>query len=45
MTGGFEYSALLRLIEERSAAFRSAVAAAPGLGAPVPSCPEWTLFD
>ncbi|MFB7256240.1 maleylpyruvate isomerase N-terminal domain-containing protein [Streptomyces nojiriensis] len=40
-----EFSALLQLIDERSAAFRSAVAAAPGLDAPAPSCPEWTLFD
>ncbi|MFD0008870.1 maleylpyruvate isomerase family mycothiol-dependent enzyme [Streptomyces sp. NPDC127178] len=45
MTESLEYSALLQLIDERSAAFRSAVAAAPGLDAPVPSCPEWTLFD
>ncbi|MFJ5776084.1 maleylpyruvate isomerase N-terminal domain-containing protein [Streptomyces sp. NPDC093094] len=45
MTESLEHSALLRLIDERSAAFRSAVAAAPGLDAPVPSCPEWTLFD
>ena len=36
---------LLRLIEERSAAFRAAVAAAPGLEAPVPTCPEWTLLE
>ncbi|GAA1605388.1 MULTISPECIES: maleylpyruvate isomerase family mycothiol-dependent enzyme [Streptomyces] len=45
MTDSLQYSALLQLIDERSAAFRSAVAAAPGLDAPVPSCPEWTLFD
>jgi uncharacterized protein (TIGR03083 family) len=45
VTESLEYSALLRLIDERSAAFRSAVAAAPSLDAPVPSCPEWTLFD
>jgi uncharacterized protein (TIGR03083 family) len=25
--------------------FRSAVATAPDLDAPVPSCPEWTVFD
>lgn len=36
---------LLRLIDERSAAFRTAVAAAPDLDAIVPTCPEWTLFD
>jgi uncharacterized protein (TIGR03083 family) len=36
---------LLRLIDERSAAFRVAVAAAPDLDASVPSCPGWTMFD
>jgi len=35
----------LRLIDERSAAFRVAVAAAPDLDAQVPTCPGWTLFD
>ncbi|MEU1844984.1 maleylpyruvate isomerase family mycothiol-dependent enzyme [Micromonospora sediminicola] len=40
-----EFPALLRLIDERSAAFRAAVAAAPDLDLPVPTCPEWTLFD
>ncbi|MGW3917864.1 maleylpyruvate isomerase family mycothiol-dependent enzyme, partial [Streptomyces sp. NPDC005070] len=45
MTESLEFSALLQLIDERSAAFRSAVAAAPSLDAPVPSCPGWTLFD
>jgi mycothiol maleylpyruvate isomerase-like protein/MDMPI-like protein len=35
----------LRLIDERSIAFRAAVDAAPGLDARVPSCPEWTLLD
>ncbi|OKJ72786.1 maleylpyruvate isomerase family mycothiol-dependent enzyme [Streptomyces sp. CB02460] len=45
MTNRLEYSDLLRLIDERSAAFRNAVAGAPGLDAPVPSCPGWTLFD
>jgi len=40
-----EFSDLLRLIDERSAAFRDAVAAAPSLDAQVPTCPEWTLFD
>lgn len=39
------FSDLLRLIDERSAAFRTAVAAAPDLDAQVPTCPEWTLFD
>ncbi|MEU1012175.1 maleylpyruvate isomerase family mycothiol-dependent enzyme [Streptomyces sp. NPDC005890] len=36
---------LLRLIDERSTAFRAVVAAAPGLDAQVPTCPGWTLFD
>ncbi|MEU6817863.1 maleylpyruvate isomerase family mycothiol-dependent enzyme [Streptomyces sp. NPDC046860] len=45
MTDRLEFSALLQLIDEQSAAFRSAVAAAPSLDVPVSSCPEWTLFD
>ncbi|RKR92959.1 uncharacterized protein (TIGR03083 family) [Micromonospora pisi] len=36
---------LLRLIDERSTAFRTAVAAASSLEVQVPTCPEWTLFD
>jgi uncharacterized protein (TIGR03083 family) len=36
---------LLRLIDERSVAFRAAITAAPDLDAPVPSCPGWTLLD
>jgi uncharacterized protein (TIGR03083 family) len=40
-----EFRDLLRLIDERSSAFRSAVASAPSLDVPVPTCPEWTLFD
>jgi uncharacterized protein (TIGR03083 family) len=40
-----EFPDLLRLIDERSTAFRSAVASAPHLDAQVPTCPEWTLFD
>jgi uncharacterized protein (TIGR03083 family) len=40
-----EFPDLLRLIEERSTAFRAAVAAAPSLDRSVPTCPEWTLFD
>ncbi|MER7444468.1 maleylpyruvate isomerase N-terminal domain-containing protein [Micromonospora avicenniae] len=39
------FSDHLRVIDERSAAFRAAVAAAPSLDVPVPSCPDWTLFD
>ncbi|MFG3053340.1 maleylpyruvate isomerase N-terminal domain-containing protein [Kitasatospora sp. NPDC048239] len=45
MEKNLEFPDLLRLIDERSTAFRAAVAAAPGLDAPVPTCPEWTLFD
>ncbi|MFJ8038998.1 maleylpyruvate isomerase family mycothiol-dependent enzyme [Kitasatospora sp. NPDC096147] len=45
MTEHLHFSTLLRMIDERSAAFRSAVAAAPDLGADVPSCPGWTLYD
>lgn len=44
-----EFADLLRLIDERSAAFRTAVSAAvtsaPGLDVQVPTCPEWTLSD
>jgi uncharacterized protein (TIGR03083 family) len=39
------FPALLHLIDERSTAFRTAVASASGLEPPVPTCPEWTLFD
>ena len=40
-----EFPDLLRLIDERSTAFRAAVASAPSLDVQVPTCPEWTLFD
>lgn len=40
-----EFSDLLRLIEDRSNAFRALVESAPDLDVPVPSCPGWTLFD
>ncbi|MGK5440486.1 maleylpyruvate isomerase family mycothiol-dependent enzyme [Micromonospora sp. URMC 105] len=40
-----EFPDLLRLIDERSTAYRAAVAAAPNLDVQVPTCPEWTLFD
>ncbi|BEL04730.1 maleylpyruvate isomerase family mycothiol-dependent enzyme [Actinoplanes sichuanensis] len=36
---------LLRLIDERSAAFTAVIAAAPSLDVRVPSCPDWTLAD
>ncbi|MGW6981302.1 maleylpyruvate isomerase family mycothiol-dependent enzyme [Streptomyces sp. NPDC054932] len=45
MTDHLSFPTLLRMIDERSAAFRSAVAAAPSLDADVPSCPGWTLYD
>ncbi|MFJ4989528.1 maleylpyruvate isomerase N-terminal domain-containing protein [Streptomyces sp. NPDC088732] len=40
-----DFPDLLRLIDERAAAFRAAVASAPSLDVQVPTCPEWTLFD
>ncbi len=40
-----EFPDLLRLIDERSTAFRSAIAAAASLDVHVPTCPEWTLSD
>jgi uncharacterized protein (TIGR03083 family) len=40
-----EFSDLLRLIDDRSTAFRAAIAAAPSLDLPVPTCPEWKLSD
>ncbi|MFI5755445.1 maleylpyruvate isomerase family mycothiol-dependent enzyme [Streptomyces sp. NPDC051569] len=45
MEKNLELPDLLRLIDERSTAFRAAVAAAPGLDVQVPTCPGWTLFD
>ncbi|MDI1463125.1 maleylpyruvate isomerase family mycothiol-dependent enzyme [Catellatospora sp. KI3] len=45
MHNTLQFTDLLRLIDERSAAFRAAIAAAPDLDAQVPTCPEWTLFD
>lgn len=40
-----KFPVLLRLIDERSAAFRAVVAPASNLEVPVPTCPEWTLLD
>jgi uncharacterized protein (TIGR03083 family) len=40
-----EFPAVLRLIDERATAFGAAIAAAPSLDVPVPTCPGWTLFD
>ncbi|MER5196443.1 maleylpyruvate isomerase family mycothiol-dependent enzyme [Streptomyces sp. NPDC002755] len=45
MTTTLTFPVLLRLIDERSSAFRAVVASAPGLDVQVPTCPEWTLFD
>lgn len=45
MQNTLEFPDLLRLIDERSTAFRAAVSSAPSLDVPVPTCPEWTLFD
>jgi uncharacterized protein (TIGR03083 family) len=45
VNNSLEFADLLRLIDERSTAFRAALAAAPSLDTPVPTCPEWTLFD
>ncbi|GHJ93351.1 hypothetical protein SNE510_28700 [Streptomyces sp. NE5-10] len=45
MPGHLSFPALLRMIDERSAAFRAAVAMAPDLDADVPACPGWTLYD
>ncbi|ROP35886.1 maleylpyruvate isomerase family mycothiol-dependent enzyme [Saccharothrix texasensis] len=39
------FARLSELIDERSAAFRAAVASAPSLDVTVPTCPEWTLLD
>lgn len=45
MAKTLEFPVLLRLIDERSVAFRAAVASAPSLEAQVPTCPERTLLD
>ncbi|RSS99061.1 maleylpyruvate isomerase family mycothiol-dependent enzyme [Streptomyces sp. WAC07149] len=45
MQNTLEFTDLLRLIDERSTAFRAVVASAPDLDVQVPSCPEWKLFD
>ncbi|WP_165989692.1 maleylpyruvate isomerase family mycothiol-dependent enzyme [Streptomyces sp. YIM 98790] len=44
-TSSLPYAELLSRIEERSAAFREAVAAAPDQAARVPGCPDWSLRD
>jgi uncharacterized protein (TIGR03083 family) len=45
VTSELEFPDLVRLIDERSGAFRAAIAAAPALDLQVPTCPEWTLLD
>ncbi|MFC7484947.1 maleylpyruvate isomerase family mycothiol-dependent enzyme [Luedemannella flava] len=45
MHENLQFTDLLRLIDERSTAFRAAVAAAPRLDVQVPTCPDWTLLD
>lgn len=40
-----EFPEVLRLIDDRSAAFRAAIAAAPDLDVAVPTCPDWTLRE
>jgi len=40
-----EFADLLRLMQERSTAFQTAVATAPSLDVQVPTRPEWTLLD
>lgn len=40
-----EFAELLRLTDDRSSAFRAAIAAAPSLDATVPSCPDWTIRE
>jgi uncharacterized protein (TIGR03083 family) len=45
MTETPAFPELLHLIDDRSAALREAVAAAPDPAARVPGCPEWTIGD
>ncbi|WP_020142407.1 maleylpyruvate isomerase N-terminal domain-containing protein [Terracoccus sp. 273MFTsu3.1] len=45
MTSELGFSDLLRLIDDRSRAFRSAVSTADVLDVQVPTCPDWTLLD
>jgi uncharacterized protein (TIGR03083 family) len=40
-----EFPEVLRLIDNRSVAFRAALASAPDLDVQVPTCPDWTLRD
>jgi len=45
MRSPLPFPELLRLIDERSGAFRDAISLAPDLEAVVPTCPDWTLLD
>jgi uncharacterized protein (TIGR03083 family) len=45
MTDVPSFPELLSLVDDRSAALREALAAAPDLEARVPGCPEWSLRD
>ena len=45
MRSPLPFPELLRLIDERSIAFRDAIAAALDLEAVVPTCPDWTVMD
>jgi len=45
VTEPLEHDVLLGLIADRAQALRTAAAAAPDLGATVPTCPDWTLHD
>jgi uncharacterized protein (TIGR03083 family) len=45
MTAPLPYAACLSLVDERSAALREALAAAPDRQARIPGCPDWTLVD
>jgi uncharacterized protein (TIGR03083 family) len=45
MTDTPPYAELLTLVDDRSAALRAAVTAAPDRAARVPGCPDWTLDD
>jgi uncharacterized protein (TIGR03083 family) len=45
MTDTPPYADLLSLIDDRSAALRHAVAAAPDLSPRVPGCPDWSLTE
>ncbi|MFJ5884564.1 maleylpyruvate isomerase family mycothiol-dependent enzyme [Kitasatospora cineracea] len=40
-----EFPEVLRLIEDRSAAFRAALVSVPDLDVQVPTCPDWTLRE